>query len=306
MIRQAGVADADAIYQLGCRIPELQVSTKAPFMGVDELRAALASERDVFLVDNCEGEITGFVYAAIGDLDRGGDRAQACLVYLAISTSWRRRGVASVLWSHCSSLLVASGVRHVYAWAHPTSGVIDLLQRNGFIRGHECVWMDCWLPVNAPQQGRQHGAPACINGNPGPLVGERAHGDRAAVAEHIFANEKPAVGVFPDGTVPENHPIIKREEEGERRISGRPWNRQDRIEILLGNGWRPTRWEREDTGSVLEYPLAGGMRLASSDGTVHELSPDGVLTLHGVKGVVLIDSSADNAPTGGGGDRGSK
>lgn len=51
----------------------------------------------------------------------------------------------------------------------------------------------------------------------------------------------------------------------------------------------PTRWEKGEV--VTEYPVEGGIRVMRRDGTVtEEWSPEGVLTLHGVKTVAVTDA----------------
>jgi GNAT superfamily N-acetyltransferase len=142
-LRPASSTDIDALYAFASNIPELRVSHSAEFMSKPELLACIESPASVFQVAFGDGsEILGFVYANIGDLDRGGDQSQACIVYLAVSPNSRGKGLGQWLLHDCIAKLRHRGVCYVYAWANPTSGVIPLLKKNSFDEGHSCVWMD--------------------------------------------------------------------------------------------------------------------------------------------------------------------
>lgn len=145
MIRRAEAIDLFDIHALGCAISELRVSDSGDFMSQDELMDAIRDPSSVFLVygDGIEEyRIRGFAYARVGDLDRVGGVEQACFVYLAVDAKERRQGVGDILCRRMMTELAIRGVKHVYTWAHTSSGVIQFMERHGFVKGHACVWME--------------------------------------------------------------------------------------------------------------------------------------------------------------------
>lgn len=146
---------AEEVHALGLRVPELKVSATADFMSLDEVHAAIIHPTSVFLLAHVwtsprssDGEETliGFIYAHVDDTDAPiateGERF-ACFVYLAVEAVQRHLGVATALYDEAVKRLKRDhGVTHVYAWAHPSSGVIKFMQRQGFAAGKTCVWMD--------------------------------------------------------------------------------------------------------------------------------------------------------------------
>ncbi len=149
-IRPAGVLDAKAVHAFGLTIPELKVSAEADFMSLAEVEQTLSNPDAVFLISERDGAITGIAYANIADADRCMAQTQACFVYLAVGAEYRRTMMAARLHRRLMDTLIDRGVGYVYAWAHPTSGVIEFLDRRGFSRGKECVWMDVELPEAKP------------------------------------------------------------------------------------------------------------------------------------------------------------
>lgn len=159
-IRVARSADLDVLHALGRDVPELSVSNAGDFMSRDELLLAIEHPSSVFLVVHAEGAglpqfqttppstILGFAYARIDDLDRGPAVDQACFVYLAVASAYRRFGVGAMLCRVALRELRRRGVRHVYTWADPTSGVVEFMERRGFAKGKACVWMDRVLDEN--------------------------------------------------------------------------------------------------------------------------------------------------------------
>jgi N-acetylglutamate synthase-like GNAT family acetyltransferase len=147
MIRKALPQDVQEIHSLGQTIPELRVSDSCDFMTQDELSDAIIEAAGIFFVSILETLpesrlINGFAYARVGDLDRAGGIDQACFVYLAVRKEDRHRGIGDKLCRRVLGEMIRRGVQHVYTWAHPTSGVIEFMERQGFTKGHTCVWMD--------------------------------------------------------------------------------------------------------------------------------------------------------------------
>ncbi|MDO8425505.1 MAG: GNAT family N-acetyltransferase [bacterium] len=145
-IRRAVAEDTDAVFALGLRTPELQVSYTAEFMGRDELVWSITKAPGVFLVAEVDGAIIGFLFASIADIERPNDRphSYACLVYLVVDAPFRRSGIALQLYAACEHLLRERGTAYVYAWASEEGdgAVLAFADRQGFTRGHRYIWVD--------------------------------------------------------------------------------------------------------------------------------------------------------------------
>lgn len=94
------------------------------------------------MLEDDEGRVWGFCCARTGDADRAGGQRSACIVYLFIHGSYRHRGLGKKLIDAMFFQLQCAGVTHVYAWANPTSGVVEFFERERFTKGKSCVWMD--------------------------------------------------------------------------------------------------------------------------------------------------------------------
>lgn len=143
--RQATPDDASDIVDFGNSIPELKVSAEADFMTRDEVMSAVTNPRGIFLLAIADGSVVGFSYANTQDLDRVLVAGHACLVYLAVHPGRRTAGLGSLLYRRTLEELKSRGVSYVYAWANPTSGIIEFMQRRGWTKGQPCVWMDIKL-----------------------------------------------------------------------------------------------------------------------------------------------------------------
>jgi len=141
-IRNAKASDLDALYAIGLRTPEFKVSVNDNFMTVSEFSACI--DKGVMIVAEDEGEILGFIYASTGDAERAPGSPWACLVYLTVIPTRRRRGIAHVLYHECIRQLQADGVKRVYGWASTSasSGISTFLKNLGFDTGHTYTWMD--------------------------------------------------------------------------------------------------------------------------------------------------------------------
>lgn len=143
--RQAVPDDVPAIVDFGNSIPELKVNAEIDFMTQNEVLSAVMNPRGIFLVAVSEGSIVGFSYANTQDLDRVLVAGYACLVYLAVRNDRRTAGLGNALYQRTLDELKSRGVSYVYAWANPTSGIIEFMQRRGWSKGKPCVWMDISL-----------------------------------------------------------------------------------------------------------------------------------------------------------------
>ncbi len=143
--RPATQDDIQEILDFGNSIPEVKVSAEADFMTRDEVVCAVTNPRGIFLLAMCEEAIIGFSYANTKDPDRPPVMNHACLVYLAVRPDSRASGLGNELYERTLVELKARGINYLYAWANPTSGVIEFMQRRGWAKGHEYVWMDITL-----------------------------------------------------------------------------------------------------------------------------------------------------------------
>lgn len=145
LIRKAVSNDATAILEFGNAIPELKVSAEADFMTLSKVLAAINNPRGIFLLAESEGVLIGLGYANAKDIDRPPLETHACLVYLAVSPNLRGSGLGRELYRRLIDELKNLGVTYLYAWANPTSGIIQFMERRGWAKGHPCVWMDITL-----------------------------------------------------------------------------------------------------------------------------------------------------------------
>lgn len=141
-ILTAQPSDLDELYALGNSTPELQTSATSPFMDRDELRASLQYPGSIFLCARVEGKIVGFICANTIDLEHPLAKNWACIVYVAVQREYRRHGVMKVLGQACLTALKDKGISNVYAWARADGEILALLEKYGFTKGHEYVWMD--------------------------------------------------------------------------------------------------------------------------------------------------------------------
>lgn len=132
-------ADARDVYQLGASMPELAVAPDAEFMSLAEVTAAISDDAGDFLVLTDGSHVAGFGYARADDSD--GPPGSGCLIYVAVGKQCRRLGHGRRLVSDLKDKLLARGVKSIYAWADPTSGIVDLLTKAGLVAGKSCVYM---------------------------------------------------------------------------------------------------------------------------------------------------------------------
>lgn len=142
IIKKADLTDAIQLHQFGLSIPELKVSSQCEFMTIEELMTAIEEPNGALFLAKCDHSIVGFIFATIGDLDRVSNETQACLVYLAVSSEFRRQGIAQKLYDRLQKELIKRGITYTYIWACPTSGITDFMKRQGYKSGRTCVWMD--------------------------------------------------------------------------------------------------------------------------------------------------------------------
>jgi ribosomal protein S18 acetylase RimI-like enzyme len=143
-IRSASVKDFDELYSIGKSTPELQVSANEKFMDADEFRLAITDTDDVFLVAEEKGKITGFILAYGKDIHRPYKNKYGCIVYLVVLSEFRRKGIATKLYSECMERLKKMGLTHAYTWASAESKgeIVAFMEKQGFAKGHQYIWMD--------------------------------------------------------------------------------------------------------------------------------------------------------------------
>jgi len=144
-IRKAELTDFAQLYELGNKTPELAVSSSDNFMEPDEFRWAITNPAGIFLLAEEDGQPIAFIYANKKDSDRPYQRDRwACIVYLAVSKDYRKRGIAQSLYSTCEQQLKGAGITKIYAWANAEGdgAIIKFNLKQGFSEGHKYVWMD--------------------------------------------------------------------------------------------------------------------------------------------------------------------
>lgn len=111
-------------------------------MTLEEMQEAISQTGGMLFLAELDGSLVGFIFALVGDFDRLPNATQACLVYLAVAPECRRQGIAQKLYDQLREELKERGVSYVYAWACPTSGVVDFMKRQGWNPGRTCLWLD--------------------------------------------------------------------------------------------------------------------------------------------------------------------
>ncbi len=142
--RPATLKDFSALYRIGKKTKELQVSHTEPFMTKKQLQWSITNKEGVFLVAEDAGKIVGFIYADVEDKDMPFRERYACIIYLVIIPTFRGQGVGTQLYQACEQRLKKLGMTHVYAWANIEAGdsVIHFNKKQGFAEGHKYMWMD--------------------------------------------------------------------------------------------------------------------------------------------------------------------
>lgn len=141
-IRKAILKDFQELYDLGSNTPELKVSATEDFMDKNEFKGCIKNKYGVLLLAEENKNVIGFIYANTKDVERTDTIKWACLVYLVVDKKYRSKGIATKLYKECIKELKKRKITNVYGWANPTSGIINFLEKKGFYKGHEYVWMD--------------------------------------------------------------------------------------------------------------------------------------------------------------------
>jgi GNAT superfamily N-acetyltransferase len=142
-IRKASWRDGDADRIHACASEELNVGgVSGDFPSAVEIDDALRDDQ-LWLIATYYGHsrVVGFIHAA-SDVDRGVSANSACIVYARVIEPHQNTGVGSALLQAALAALKEIGIDYVYAWAHPTSGAVEFMEKHGFSRGKSCVWMD--------------------------------------------------------------------------------------------------------------------------------------------------------------------
>ena len=133
------------LYDFGLTIPELKVSDQCEFMSLSELESSTINPGSITYIAKYNDKIIGFCLGSKGDPDYCFDGTSACIIYLAVSEAFRHQGIASKLLQEVIYGLKEIGVKYIYTWACPTSGIVKLCERLGMKSGRTCVWMDMYL-----------------------------------------------------------------------------------------------------------------------------------------------------------------
>ena len=143
-IRKAKIEDFNEIYKIGLKTKELQVSSDEPFMDKEDLKLRIKNKKHIFLLAEDKNKIMGFILANIEDTDRPLKNKYACMIYLAITPEFRRKGMATILYKELEAKLKSMQITHVYGWANTESdgSIIKFMENQKFKRGHQYLWMD--------------------------------------------------------------------------------------------------------------------------------------------------------------------
>ncbi len=142
-IRQAQITDLEELFTLGKNTPELRTSATEEFMDKEELKWCITNPECVFLVAEENKKLSGFIYVNAKDKERPFPNKYACLVYLAVLPDFRKKGVATLLYEACEKKLKKMGINWLYGWAKKDSEpILGFLEKEGFQKGQEYVWMD--------------------------------------------------------------------------------------------------------------------------------------------------------------------
>lgn len=144
-IRLAKKEDSLNLYEIGKNTPEFKVSATEVFMDVDEFLWAISGNKNsVFLIAEEGKQIAGFIYANAKDLDKPLKKKYATLVYIVVLPAFRKKGVAERLYRECEDRLKKMGITNIYAWASSEGdgSILRFMERQGFAKGHQYVWLD--------------------------------------------------------------------------------------------------------------------------------------------------------------------
>lgn len=142
-IRPAKLSDLESLYELGLNTSELEVSANEPFMDKDEFKSRIKCPKNLFLLAEEKGKLAGFILASSGDTDSPSRDNAACIVYLAVTQEYRRKGIASKLYQKCENKLKQRGFTYLYCLANAESeAILEFNKKQGFTKGHKLVWMD--------------------------------------------------------------------------------------------------------------------------------------------------------------------
>ncbi len=145
-IRKATINDSAELYRLGKNTPELRVSATEPFMDKDEFNAFITDENCIFLAAEEKKSIIGFIIGHtewVNMIVKNLKNKYGYLIFLVVAPEFRKRGVATKLYSACIAKLKEKGATHIYSWANANGeDVINFMKKQGFTEGHKYIWMD--------------------------------------------------------------------------------------------------------------------------------------------------------------------
>lgn len=146
-IRHAKASDIRAIWTIFSHFPDLSPGGRASEQA-EYAELLRAIKGPIFLVGmDDHGDVVGFIYVRVDDIDRPPDEKGACLVYVAVFPVWQRYGIADALWEHAQQILQKMKIENVYAWC-ASRPVMALLSKHGFKPGGSYTWMDKKIQSN--------------------------------------------------------------------------------------------------------------------------------------------------------------
>lgn len=131
----------DELYSFALSIPEFKISSQIDFMSKEELYNAMITDSTIMYVAKDNDKIVGFIYFTSEDLERSFN-GQACLVYIAVDSKYRKQGIATELYNKSIEEVKKRGLKYVFVWADIHGGIVYFLEKMGYSIGKEHILMD--------------------------------------------------------------------------------------------------------------------------------------------------------------------
>jgi ribosomal protein S18 acetylase RimI-like enzyme len=139
-LKKPDPSDYETLYQFALETPELKVSANDVFMDKEEFLYELTRGDAVAFIASNDTEIIGFVLGSIST-DPSSVKA-ATVVYIVVKPNYQGNGIGHALLQACEQAFREHNVVDVHTWANTHSPVVQLMEKNGFAKGHEYIWMD--------------------------------------------------------------------------------------------------------------------------------------------------------------------
>jgi GNAT superfamily N-acetyltransferase len=141
-VRKATLRDFRALYDLGNKTKELQVTKGEPFLDQDQFKWYIRDPKGFFILAE-DTKILGFIYASFEDQELPYKHKYSCLMYIVVHPSARGKGVADALFEMYQREAKKRGFTHIYSLANDDSPSVQrFYQKRGLKKGKKFIWMD--------------------------------------------------------------------------------------------------------------------------------------------------------------------